>query len=181
MCSCIAESPSWSVTGDESLEGNVAADSHRQPTVPHKCICHKHEMASGVAAESRRKALGVIGALPRARLPVTLPDPPVCHLLSAPSSRLTCGCQSGAATCSRRSCRRCRVNATVSKGQQTGLSTPVQSLTVRECPFQCFSILFTSIFTLTCSCLRLPSEPFVLLFSSCLEYLLLHLKKECVD
>lgn len=125
VCSCIAESPSWSVTGDKSLEGNVAADSHRQPKVPHKCICHQHEVARGVAAESRRKALGVIGALPRARLPVTLPDPPpfVTCCQPSPLARPTCGCQSGAATCSRCSCARCRVNAAVSTGQQTGLTS----------------------------------------------------------
>lgn len=111
---CICESRGWSLTGNKSSERNVAADSHRQSKVPCKCICHIHEMAWGVAAENRHKALRVTEALPKSPSPcLSLPDPPVCHLPSRLSSRLTCGCHSGAATCSRHSNRRCHLDCRV--------------------------------------------------------------------
>lgn len=73
---CICESRGWSLTGNKSSERNVTADSHRQSKVPCKCICHIHEMAWGVAAENRHKALRVTEALPKLPSPcLSLPDP----------------------------------------------------------------------------------------------------------
>lgn len=70
---CICESWGGSLTSNKSSEKNVAVKSHRQSEVPRKCICHIHEMASGVAAENCHTALRATEALPRAKLAVTLP------------------------------------------------------------------------------------------------------------
>lgn len=61
--------------------------------VPRKCICHIHEMASGVAAENHHNALRVTKALLRAktrRHPASLLLPPpfpfvTCRHLSPPA------------------------------------------------------------------------------------------------
>lgn len=106
---CICESCGGSLTSNKSSGRNVTGKSHRQSEVPRKCICHIHEMASGVAAETRHKALRGATLCQTRRHPASFTDPPVCHLPSPLSSSLTPGCHSGAATCNRHSHRRCIV------------------------------------------------------------------------
>lgn len=109
---CICESWGESLTSNKSSERNVAVKSHRQSEVPRKCICHIHEMASGVAAENCHKLLRLTEALPCAKLAITLPLSYWLRRLSLAVTSLLCltpGCQSGAATCSQHSHRRCDV------------------------------------------------------------------------